>query len=94
MNKRIKTLIAEKNALSKRLKRRMLNSKLLDKLYAWQAKLQSSINFFQFEYYMKISKKLCDPSTSPKCCWTFLKTLLNGRKIPCMPPRFMTIYYQ
>ena len=66
----------------------MVNSKLLDKLDALQAKLQSSINFFQFKYYRKISKKLSDPSTSPKCYWTLLKTLLNGRKIPCIPPLF------
>ena len=52
----------------------MLNSKLLDKLEAKQSKLQGSINFFQFKYYKKISKKLSDPSTSPKCYWTLLKT--------------------
>ena len=46
MNKQIKTLIAEKNALYKRLKRRMLKSKLLDKLDTLKAKLQSSINCF------------------------------------------------
>ena len=58
MNKQIKTLIAEKNALYKHLKGRMVNSKLLDKLDALQAKLQSSINFFQLKYYRKISKKI------------------------------------
>ena len=57
MNKQIKTLVAEKKALDKRQKRRTLNSKLLDKVDALQAKLQSSINFFQFEYYRKIFKK-------------------------------------
>ena len=88
MNEQIKTLIAEKGTLYKRLKRRMLNSKLLDKFDALQAKLQSSINFFQFEYYRKISKKLYEPSTSPKCYWILLKTLLNGRKIPCVPPLY------
>ena len=46
MNKRIKTLIAEKGALYKRLKRNMLNSRLLEKPDALQAKLQISINFF------------------------------------------------
>ena len=35
----------------------MLNSKLFDKADALQAKLPNSINFFKFEYYMKISKK-------------------------------------
>ena len=57
MIKQIETLIWEKNTLYKRPKRRMLNSKLHDKLYVFQAKLQSSINFLQFEYYRKISKK-------------------------------------
>ena len=46
MNKQIKMVAAEKNALYKRLKRKMLSCKLLDKLDALQAKLQSSINFF------------------------------------------------
>ena len=62
----------------------MLNSKLLDKFDALQAKLQTLINFFQFEYYRKISKKLSDPSTNSKCYWTLLKTPLSGRKIPCI----------
>ena len=66
----------------------MVNTKLLDKLDALQAKLQSSTNFFQFKYYRKISKKLSDRSTGPKCYWTLLKTLLNGKKIPCIPPIF------
>ena len=74
MNKQIKTVIAEKNALYKSLKQRMVNSKLLDKLDALEAKLQISINFFQCKYYRKISKKLSDPSTSPKCYWGLLKT--------------------
>ena len=84
MKKQIKTLIAEKNASYERLKRRMVNSRLLDKLDVLQAKLQSLINFFQFRYYRKFSKKLSDPSTSSKCYWT----LLNGRKIPCISPLF------
>ena len=56
---------------------------------ALQAKLQSSINFLKSNYYYrKISKKLSDPSTSLRCCLTLLKTLLNGRKIPFIPPLF------
>ena len=66
----------------------MLNSKLRDKLYVFQAKLQSSINILQFKCYRKISKKLSDPSTSPKSYWTLSETLLNGRNIPCTPPLF------
>ena len=88
MNKQIKTLTAEKKALYERLKQRMLNSKLFDKFDALKAKLQNSINYFEFEYHRKISKKLSNPSTSPKCYSTLLKTLLNGRKTPCIPPLF------
>ena len=49
-----KVLIAEKT-LHKRLKRRMLNSKLFGKLVALRAKWQSPTFFFG--YYRKISKK-------------------------------------
>ena len=34
------------------------------------------------------SQKISDPSTSLKCYWNLLKTLLNSRKIPCIPPPF------
>ena len=35
-----------------------------------------------------MSKKLSDPSNSPNYYWILLKTLLNGRKIPCISPLF------
>ena len=66
----------------KRLKRKILNSQLLDKPDALQAKQA------QFECDKKISKKLSDPSTSPRCCRMLLKALLNGKKIPRISPLF------
>ena len=66
----------------------MLNPKLLDKFDPLQAKLQSSVNFLQHEYYRKISEKLSDPPASPKCYWILLKILLNNRKSPGIPPLF------
>ena len=27
-----------------------------------------------------------DPTTSLKACWSILKTILNNKKIPCIPP--------
>ena len=68
----------------------MLKSILLDKLDALQTKLQSSMNISQFDYYRKILKKLSNPSINPLVYiyWTLLKTLLNGRKVPCIPPLF------
>ena len=66
----------------------MLNSKLLDKFDALQAKLQSSINFFNLNTIGKSQKKMYYLSTSPKCYCTLLKTLVNGRKFLFVPPLF------
>ena len=38
------------------------------------------------QYYTRISSKLMDPTTSPKAYWSILKTVLNNKKIPCIPP--------
>ena len=40
------------------------------------------------KYYSKVVKKLLDPSTSPKTYWSILKTFLNNKKIPVIPPIF------
>ena len=39
-------------------------------------------------YYLRIFKKLMDPMTSAKTYWSILKSLLNNKKIPCIPPLF------
>ena len=36
----------------------------------------------------KGSKQILDPSTSPKTYWSILKTFLNNKKIPDIPPIF------
>ena len=38
------------------------------------------------KYFFRISEKLNNPSTSTKCYWSVIKTLLNGKKVPCVPP--------
>ena len=37
-------------------------------------------------FFFRISGKLNNPNTSIKCYWSLIKTLLNGKKIPCVPP--------
>ena len=39
-------------------------------------------------YYLRISKKFMDPMTSSKTYWSILKSLLNNKKTPCIPPLF------
>ena len=53
-----------------------------------QNQLIQSIHTAKQRYFKKISKKLCDPLTSTKCYWSLLKTILNEKKLPCIPPIF------
>ena len=39
-------------------------------------------------YYSKLSQKLSNKATSSKAYWSVLKTFLNDKKIPCIPPVF------
>ena len=56
---------------------------ILDKLDAFQAQLQSSVNFSQFEYYRKISKNFL---IRPLVLNALLKALL--KRILCIHPLF------
>ena len=38
------------------------------------------------EYHSKLAAKLVNPSTSAKTYWSILKTFVNGRKVPVIPP--------
>ena len=61
---------------------------LLEKFKALQYQLHISIEESKEKYYTKLSSRLADPLTSPKTYWSMLKTFLNNKKIPCMPPLF------
>ena len=47
-----------------------------------------SIEASKERYYSCLSKKLMEPSTSPKTYWSVLKSFHNNKKIPCIPPIF------
>ena len=53
-----------------------------------QNHLNQSIQIAKQNYVNKIDQRLVDPNTSSKCYWSLLKTLLNEKKIPCIPPLF------
>ena len=58
---------------------------LLEKFKALQYQLHISIEESKEN---KLSSRLADPLTSPKRYWSILKTFLNNKKIPCIPPFF------
>ena len=53
-----------------------------------QNQLNVSIENSMQSYYSKLSSKLANPATSSKTYWSILKTFLNNKKIPCIPPLF------
>ena len=61
---------------------------LLEKFTALQYQLNISIGESKERYYTKMSSRLADPLTSAKTYWSILKTFLNDKKIPSIPPLF------
>ena len=90
MNRYIKDLIVSINYFRKKFvlpSRNIGNLLILKNL---QNQLIQSIHKAKQKYFNKTSKKLCDPLTSTKFYWSLLKTILNGKKVPCIPPIFQT----
>ena len=95
MNNKIKKLINEKNLAYKsknlayksycRFNRDVF---LFEKFKFLQNQLNVSIENSKQTYYSKLAGKLANPATSSKTYWSILKTFLNNKKIPCIPPLF------
>ena len=59
---------------------------LLNNFQSLQVHLETSIEEFNQKYYSRLSNKLLDSKTSPKSYRSILKTFLNNKRIPCIPP--------
>ena len=61
-----------------------------DFLFLQNANYQLSelINKNKKKYHERLTSKLNNPSTSAKAFWSILKTFVNGKKIPSIPPIF------
>ena len=49
------------------------------------------------KFYYKLSTKLANPSTSSKTYWSILKTFVNSKKVPIIPPfplKFVTNFLE
>ena len=86
MTTKIKEIISQKNKLYSGIKKR--NNSFLNKqlLHSLQQHLSKLIENAKNKYIFRISEKLNNPNTSTKCYWSLIKTLLNGKKVPCVPP--------
>ena len=88
INKEIKKLMLEKNLAFKSYCYFNKSMFFFEKFKALQYQLNMSIEESKEKYYTKLSSRLADPLTSPKTYWSILKTFLNNKKIPCIPPLF------
>ena len=64
------------------------NNKLATKLETLQNLIYETLDSCKRKYNENISKKLCSKATTPKYYWSLLKTMLNDKKVPCIPPIF------
>ena len=62
------------------------NPQIFHKVKYLQNQLKNLIEHNLEKYYLRVSKKLIDPMTSPRTYWSILKTLLINKNIPCIPP--------
>ena len=86
INKNVKKLTNDKNHAYKSYRQNENNSPTFQIFQFLQSKLNYLIEESKHKYHARLSEKLSDPATSPKSCWSILKTFLNNEKIPCMPP--------
>ena len=69
-------------------KRLYVENTVCSNFYNLQKYLNQFIQKSKQNYLNKVVEKLSALSTSTKCYWSLLKTLLNEKKIPCIPPNF------
>ena len=79
INNRVKELINDKNDTFQCYRHNNKDPKLFNKVEYLQNELK---------YYSRISKRMMNPLTSTKTYWSILKSFLNNKKIPCIPPLF------
>ena len=75
----IRRLIQDKNEAYKRFKRSNNNSQHFENFQSLQNLLEDSTEAFKQRYYSRLSKKLMEPSTSPKTYWSVLMSLHNKK---------------
>ena len=85
-NTEIKSLIHEKNITFKRFRSDRQNSCLRRQLNCLQDCLNDSIEASKQKYYGRMTNKLTNVEKSSKAYWSLLKTFLNNKKTPLIPP--------
>ena len=85
-NSKIKNLIKEKNIAKKCFLQNNSDIKLFWRFQGLQNLLTVTIEKWKQQLFSRISNKLMVPARRLKTYWSILKTFLNNKKIPCIPP--------
>ena len=85
-NTKIKSLLQEKNKIYKNFCKDRNNTHLLRKLKHLQNHLKNPIDSSNHNHYFRMVNKLDSIQKSSKACWSLLKSFLNNKKIPIIPP--------
>ena len=86
INENVKHLIKIKNDILKLYFKNGRNANDFILLQNTNQQLSDLIKNSKDEYNNRLSLKLNNPKTSAKAYWTILKTLVNGKKTPLIPP--------
>ena len=83
---RIKTLIGEKSALYKSFPKNNKFKFMFNCLAFLNHKIEEMIIWSKEKYYSILGLRLNNPRAHCKIYWSLLKTLVNGRRVPLIPP--------
>ena len=87
-NKKIRALIQEINVAFNNYRNNSSNVDLKCRLKYLQTCLNASIEVAKEKYYHNTVNKLMNTQKNSKVYWSLLKTFLNNKKIPIIPPLF------
>ena len=85
-NNKIKFLLQEKSKIYKNFSKNCNNTQLLRKLEHLQNRFINSIDYSKRNCYLRMANKLNSIQKSSKAYWSHLKSFLNNKKIPIIPP--------
>ena len=93
INSKIKGLIQEKNIAKKCYFENNKDIQLFRRFQCMQNLLTATIEKSKEQFYSRILTKLMYPTISLEAYWSILKTFLNNKKIPCIPPIYHNSNY-
>ena len=86
MNKDIKSAIRHKNRLYRKYISGGKKREDQNTLHDYTVFVSNLITTTKDSYFVKLGKRLNDPTTAPNTYWSILKRFLNKIKIPTIPP--------